>query len=177
MTGRAAGLAVAEAILRIPDPEVPVLTIADLGILRDVQVDEGASAVTVTLTPTYSGCPAVDAIVARVEFEAHAMGYAADVRTRLSPAWTSDWISAAGRDKLRRFGIAPPGPADGPADEAADEAALPGPVPIELRRHVVACPCCGSTDTTQISRFGSTACKALRRCEACREPFEEFKAL
>ncbi|EWT03495.1 phenylacetate-CoA oxygenase [Intrasporangium oryzae NRRL B-24470] len=159
----------AERIAAIPDPEVPVISIADLGILRSVEVDEGARAVVVTITPTYSGCPAIEAISDRIRFEAHAQGYAADVRTVLSPAWTTDWMTDEGRAALERFGIAPPGPATAPR--------AGGPVPVTLSRHVVACPRCGSTDTTEIAHFGSTACKALRRCEVCREPFDEFKAL
>ncbi|GGM81078.1 phenylacetate-CoA oxygenase subunit PaaJ [Terrabacter tumescens] len=161
--------AVAQAISRIPDPEVPVISIADLGILRAVDVDEQAHTVTVTVTPTYSGCPAMEAIASRIVFEADRQGYAADVRTQLSPAWTTDWMSDEGRAALSRFGIAPPGPA--PTGEPS------GPVAVTLTRHVVTCPLCGSTDTTEIAHFGSTACKALRRCNACLEPFDEFKAI
>jgi ring-1,2-phenylacetyl-CoA epoxidase subunit PaaD len=160
--------AVAEAISRIADPEVPVISIADLGILRSVEVDDEAHTVVATVTPTYSGCPAMEAIRSRIVFEARALGYAADVRTQLSPAWTTDWMTERGRAALERFGIAPPGPVRAPAA---------GPVPVQIARHVVACPHCGSTDTTEIAHFGSTACKALRRCETCREPFDEFKAL
>jgi ring-1,2-phenylacetyl-CoA epoxidase subunit PaaD len=163
------GTAVADAIAAIPDPEVPVITIAELGILRDVEVDESSHSVTVTITPTYSGCPAMEAIAARIRHEAQTRGYAAEVATQLSPAWTTDWMSDSGKDKLARFGIAPPGP--------AAAAVAPGPVPVAIARHVVTCPFCGSTDTTEIAHFGSTACKALRRCETCREPFDEFKAL
>jgi ring-1,2-phenylacetyl-CoA epoxidase subunit PaaD len=158
--------AVTEAIGAIPDPEVPVITIAELGILRGVEVDETARSVTVTITPTYSGCPAMEAIADRIRHEARSRGYAAHVATQLSPAWTTDWMSQTGKDKLARFGIAPPGPVR-----------AEGPVPVTLARHVVTCPHCGSTDTTEIAHFGSTACKALRRCETCREPFDEFKAL
>jgi ring-1,2-phenylacetyl-CoA epoxidase subunit PaaD len=165
----AAESAVAQAISRIPDPEVPVISISDLGILRAVDVDEQAHTVTVTITPTYSGCPAMEAIASRIVFEAGRQGYAADVRTQLSPAWTTDWMSDDGRAALSRFGIAPPGPA--PTGEPA------GPVAVTLTRHVVTCPLCGSTDTTEIAHFGSTACKALRRCNACLEPFDEFKAI
>ena len=160
--------AVVEAISRIPDPEVPVISIADLGILRSVEVDDDAHTVVVTITPTYSGCPAMEAIASRIVFEARRQGYAADVRTQLSPAWTTDWMTEEGRAALERFGIAPPGPAVGET---------PGPVAVRLSRHVVACPRCGSTDTTEIAHFGSTACKALRRCNACLEPFDEFKAI
>lgn len=160
---------IADAIAAIPDPEVPVITIAELGILRDVEVDEAAHSVTVTITPTYSGCPAMEAIAARIRHEAQSRGYAAQVATRLSPAWTTDWMSDAGKDKLARFGIAPPGP--------LGTGGAGGPVPVSIARHVVTCPHCGSTDTTEIAHFGSTACKALRRCETCREPFDEFKAL
>ncbi|WP_374971430.1 1,2-phenylacetyl-CoA epoxidase subunit PaaD [Terrabacter sp. BE26] len=164
--------ALARAISSIPDPEVPVVTIADLGILRTVDVDEQARTVAVTITPTYSGCPAMEAIASRIVFEAGRQGYAADVRTQLSPAWTTDWMSDEGREALRRFGIAPPG-AVGPEGSPG----VRGPVPVGISRHVVACPHCGSSDTTEISHFGSTACKALRRCNACLEPFDEFKAI
>jgi ring-1,2-phenylacetyl-CoA epoxidase subunit PaaD len=174
---------VAQAISRIPDPEVPVITIAALGILRDVLVDEQSRTVVVTITPTYSGCPAMEAIASRIAFEAAEQGYAADVRTQLSPPWTTDWMTDEGRDALQRFGIAPPGPASGSGSDSGGEAAgasageRRGPVAVTLQRHVVACPRCGSTDTTEIAHFGSTACKALRRCSACLEPFDEFKAI
>ncbi|MFM6852071.1 MAG: 1,2-phenylacetyl-CoA epoxidase subunit PaaD [Terrabacter sp.] len=162
-------LAVAEAISQIPDPEVPVISIADLGILRSVEVDEPSRTVVVTITPTYSGCPAMEAIASRIAFEAGTRGYAADVRTQLSPAWTTDWMTNEGKAALQRFGIAPPGPVE--AGESH------GPVALTLSRRVVACPRCDSTDTTEIAHFGSTACKALRRCNACLEPFDEFKAI
>jgi len=165
----AAESALAQAISRIPDPEVPVISIADLGILREVDVDDEAHTVVVTITPTYSGCPAMEAIASRIAFEADQQGYAADVRTQLSPPWTTDWMSDEGRTALQRFGIAPPGPASVGEPH--------GPVAVTLSRHVVACPRCGSTDTTEIAHFGSTACKALRRCNACLEPFDEFKAI
>lgn len=165
-TRSTAAAPVADAIAAIPDPEVPVITIAELGILRGVDVDESAHTVTVTITPTYSGCPAMEAIAARIRHEAQSLGYAAQVQTQLSPAWTTDWMSASGKDKLARFGIAPPG-----------RVGSAGPVPVSIGRHLVTCPHCGSTDTTEIAHFGSTACKALRRCETCREPFDEFKAL
>ena len=161
--------AVAEAISRIPDPEIPVISIADLGILRDVEVDEDARALVATITPTYSGCPAMEAITDRIRWEAQAHGYRAEVRTQLSPAWTTDWMTEQGRAALERFGIAPPGP--------VSEGAGSGPVPVQLQRHVVGCPHCGSDDTTEIAHFGSTACKALRKCNACGEPFDEFKAI
>ena len=156
------------AIAAVPDPEVPVLTIEDLGILRDVVVDEPARTVTVFVTPTYSGCPAMDAIRQHIEHVARRLGFAARVQTRLSPAWSTDWMSAAGRDKLREFGIAPPGQ----RSEVASQ-----PVGLSLMARRVTCPLCGSDDTQEISRFGSTACKALRRCNECREPFDEFKTI
>jgi ring-1,2-phenylacetyl-CoA epoxidase subunit PaaD len=159
--------AVAQAIADIPDPEVPVVTIGDLGILRDVAVDERARHLSVTITPTYSGCPAMDAIETRIRHEAGKAGYTCDVGTRLSPAWTTDWMSDLGRQRLLEFGIAPPGPAPQPD----------GVVSLTLHVRQVACPRCGSPDTEELARFGSTACKALRRCRSCREPFDEFKAL
>ncbi len=148
----------------VPDPEIPVLSIADLGVLRDARVTADG-AVEVDITPTYSGCPAMDMIALQVE----AALAAADlpkpkVRTVLSPAWTTDWMSEAGREKLRRYGIAPPTP-------RAGRRALFG------LDEDVPCPRCGSGETQKLSEFGSTACKALWRCTACREPFDYFKCL
>jgi ring-1,2-phenylacetyl-CoA epoxidase subunit PaaD len=166
------------AIAAIADPEVPVLTIEDLGILRGVQVDEDAHTVRVMITPTYSGCPAIGVIRAHIEQVARRLGYAATVRTRLSPAWTTDWMSAAGRDKLREFGIAPPAQSSQVAARRAEANTQPvslGLASLMIRR--VTCPLCSSDDTEEISRFGSTACKALRRCNKCGEPFDEFKTL
>ena len=159
---------VAQAIADIPDPEVPVVTIEDLGILRHLTVDENRRHVEVTITPTYSGCPAMEAIERHIAHVAARAGYTCEVRIRLSPAWTTDWMSERGRGRLRDFGIAPP---------TGHRAVSDGAVPVSLQRRRVACPQCGSTDTEEIARFGSTACKALRRCRACREPFDEFKTL
>lgn len=145
----------------VPDPEVPVLTIADLGILRDVQ--EMGDRVAVTITPTYSGCPAVDAIRDDLVLALTEAGYAdVEVRLTLSPAWSTDWMSDEGRAKLRAYGIAPPG----------RRAERSGPIPVQLG---VACPRCGSLRTREVSRFGSTSCKALYECRACLEPFDHFK--
>ena len=156
-----------QAIRDLPDPEIPVITIDDLGIVRDVVLD-GDRAV-VTITPTYSGCPAMRAIADAIEVTARRHGVQAEVVTQLSPAWTTDWMSESGKDSLRRFGIAPP-TGTGPVRPA-------GPVVVDLSVRQVRCPQCGSTDTEETSRFGATACKALRRCLACREPFEEFKPI
>ena len=153
-------------VAEVPDPEVPVLTIDDLGVLRNVELDD-AGRVTVTITPTYSGCPAMDAITADVRARLAAAGHPdADVRLVLTPAWTTDWMSDAGRRKLLDYGIAPP-TGRGPVVSGAG-----APVPLTLS---VRCPLCGSPDTRELSRFSSTACKALWRCEACREPFDRFK--
>ncbi|PZT72828.1 MULTISPECIES: 1,2-phenylacetyl-CoA epoxidase subunit PaaD [unclassified Streptomyces] len=149
----------------VPDPELPVLTLEDLGVVRGVDVSEPGR-VTVRLTPTYSGCPAMEAMSADIERVLHAHGVAeVSVETVLSPAWSTDDITAEGRRKLAEFGIAPPRPRDTASD---------GPVPLTL---AVRCPHCGSTETELLSRFSSTACKALRRCVACREPFDHFKEL
>lgn len=149
-----------EVAASVADPEVPVLTIEDLGVLRDVVVD--GERVTVTITPTYSGCPATEAIRDDVVLALTAAGFdAVDVRLTLAPAWTTDWMSDAGREKLRAYGIAPP-----PA--ASSRRALFGD-------QTVACPQCGSEKTELLSEFGSTSCKALWRCKACREPFDYFK--
>ncbi|MFF2135144.1 1,2-phenylacetyl-CoA epoxidase subunit PaaD [Streptomyces sp. NPDC058193] len=148
----------------VPDPELPVLTLDELGVLRGVRVD-GPDKVTVRLTPTYTGCPAIKAMSHDIERVLHDHGVAeVCVVTVLAPAWSTDDISDEGRRKLAEFGIAPPRPGSGPG----------GPVPLTLS---VRCPHCGSTDTELLSRFSSTACKALRRCVACREPFDHFKEL
>jgi ring-1,2-phenylacetyl-CoA epoxidase subunit PaaD len=153
----------------VTDPELPHLTLADLGILRDVRIVKGT--VIVEITPTYTGCPAMGVMRADLVHALHAAGFAdVEVRTVLSPAWTTDWITADGRRKLATAGIAPPGNA--PARST-------GPVPLMLEppRRTVACPLCGSADTEEISEFSATACKALRRCLACREPFEHVKEI
>lgn len=163
-------LAAAHAIAgAVPDPELPMVTVADLGILRDVGADGGR--LVVTITPTYSGCPAMREIAHDLRRRLAAGGFAeVTVRTALAPPWSSDWITAEGRRKLREAGIAPPHPAP----------ARPGPVPLTLtatRREPVTCPRCGSDSTTQTAMFSGTACKALYRCESCREPFEYVKEI
>lgn len=157
------------ALEAVTDPEIPVITIAELGILRDVQLDEDGTLVA-TITPTYSGCPAMEQIADDVSHALQAADVGAyRVRSVLSPAWTTDWITAEGQRKLRDFGIAPP----------AHVAEVDGARPIRLTRPAqgehITCPQCGSHDTVLISAFGSTACKALYRCRACREPFDYFK--
>ena len=149
---------------QVKDPEIPVLSLWDLGILQDVE--QQGDAVVVTITTTYSGCPAMDMIGDDIRQVLQQAGYAnVTVRQRLSPAWTTDWISAEGRHKLREFGIAPPVEASG------SKSALLGDKPI------VPCPLCASTRTERVSEFGSTACKALYRCEDCRESFDYFKCI
>lgn len=154
-------VALEELVGEIADPELPHVTIGDLGIVRSVRVD-GAVA-TVELTPTYTGCPATEQIRDDVAAAVAGAGYEPDVRLVLSPAWTTDWITERGRRRLRAAGIAPPPPVTEP-----DATAVEPPV---------ACPRCGSRRTRLISRFGGTACKASYVCNACREPFEHFKAL
>jgi len=149
-----------EVAAGVVDPEIPVLTIADLGVLRDVAINDGC--VEVAITPTYSGCPAMNMIKLEIELALERGGFHnAKVRTVLSPAWTTDWMSEDGRRKLREYGIAPP-------QAASTRRALFG---VEQ----VACPQCGSGDTEVLSEFGSTSCKALWRCRSCREPFDYFK--
>jgi len=150
-----------DAAASVVDPEIPVLTIADLGVLREVTVrDDGC--VDVAITPTYSGCPAMSTIAFDVAVALERAGFhVSHVRTVLSPAWTTDWMSEDGRRKLRDYGIAPPLP-------ASSRRALFGV-------QQVACPQCGSEDTELLSEFGSTSCKALWRCKRCREPFDYFK--
>ena len=156
-----------DAAAATPDPELPMVTIGDLGILRDVVVS--ADGITVTITPTYSGCPAMREIGADILQRLAAAGFGrATVKTRLAPPWSTDWISDGGKRKLAAAGIAPP-------------AAAPryqGPVPLTLgRRPAAACPRCGSAATTLTAAFSATACKALYRCDACGEPFEAVKPL
>jgi ring-1,2-phenylacetyl-CoA epoxidase subunit PaaD len=140
-----------DAAARVPDPEIPALTIADLGMLRDVTV--GPEGVEVSITPTYSGCPAMTIIALDITAALADAGIpGARVRTVLSPAWTTDWLSEAARRKLAECGIAPP-----------------------CRGAAVACPRCASAEVERLSEFGSTACKSLWRCRACREPFDVFK--
>ncbi|MCW7944300.1 phenylacetic acid degradation protein PaaD [Streptomyces hygroscopicus] len=155
---------------RVPDPELPMLTLADLGVLREVSLTADGTVVA-TLTPTYSGCPAMSEMRAEVAARLKAAGYErVEVRTVLDPPWTTDWITDAGRRSLAEHGIAPPGPA--PRSST-------GPVPLVLSaaRPAVPCPRCGSADTEETSRFGATSCKALWRCGACREPFEYVKEI
>lgn len=146
----------------VPDPEIPVLTIADLGILREVRLAADGHP-EVVITPTYSGCPATEAIQADVLARTSAVDPQARVVIELAPAWSTDWITEDGRRKLAEYGIAAPQPTR--------------TVTLQLGRRVVNCPRCGSADTEEVSRFGSTPCKALRRCRACAEPFDEFKSL
>jgi ring-1,2-phenylacetyl-CoA epoxidase subunit PaaD len=152
------------------DPEVPALSLTDLGIVRDVRsAAEGGT--DVVLTPTYSGCPATEVIERSVVDALDSAGLGpVRVTMQRAPAWTTDWISADGRRKLREYGIAPPGPVD---------PALGAPIRLVRRAAAAAveCPRCGSTNTERLSAFGATACKALYRCRACREPFEHFKAI
>ncbi|MEP7179834.1 MAG: 1,2-phenylacetyl-CoA epoxidase subunit PaaD [Pseudonocardiales bacterium] len=152
----------------VTDPELPMLTLHDLGVLRDVRIE--GDRVIVEITPTYSGCPAMAEMRSDLAARLRAAGYRnVDVRTVLSPPWTTDDITERGRQVLADHGIAPPGPAPRRA---------PGPVPLSLGflPAVVPCPLCASPDTELISQFGATSCKSLRRCVACREPFEHMKA-
>lgn len=149
---------------RVPDPEIPVISVTELGIVRDVLVaDDG---VEVVVTPTYSGCPATEVIERSIR-EALTAGGAREVRVQmqLAPAWTTDWIAPAAQEKLRAYGIAPPG-----------VVITGGTWPLSFVPRI-GCPRCGSSETERLSQFGATACKALYRCRACREPFEYFKPL
>jgi ring-1,2-phenylacetyl-CoA epoxidase subunit PaaD len=156
-----------EVAAAVPDPELPMLTLADLGILRAVTQDGGT--VIATITPTYSGCPAMREISHDVQHRLQQAGFAdVTVRTQLAPAWTSDWITADGHRKLAEAGIAPPGAAP----------TRTGPVPLTLTApRAITCPRCGSRHTTQTAAFSATACKSLHRCDDCREPFEHVKAI
>ena len=153
------------ALAGVPDPEIPVVSVVELGIVRRVHWE--GDALRVSVTPTYSGCPATDVIREDIRRAVRALGVdAVSIDIELSPAWTTDWIAPEAKRKLREFGIAPPG--------QAPRIDVSGISPLR-RRADVACPRCGSKRTTLLAQFGSTACKALYRCEACREPFDHFK--
>jgi len=158
------------------DPELPPVTLADLGILRSVEAQDDT--IVVTLTPTYSGCPAVEFIEDEVRRTVHAAGHdSVRIERAFSPPWSTEWITAEGRRKLSEAGIAPP---RREADIAPAPVAGSGPVAVVLGRTnkpPVPCPRCGSTNTGEVSRFGSTACKSLHRCHACSEPFDHFKEI
>lgn len=148
---------------QIKDPEIPVLSIVDLGIVRNVVTDD--EQLIITITPTYTGCPAMDMIAANIKMEMMASGFSkVKVELVISPAWTTDWMTEKGKQQLKEYGIAPPNPRQQVCNDqlfAPDEA--------------VQCPHCGSWHTRRISEFGSTACKALYQCEDCQEPFDYFK--
>ena len=143
----------------VKDPEVPVLSVVDLGVIRAVAVEE--QQVTVTITPTYTGCPAMDMISMHIKMALNAEGYQTIIQTVLSPAWTTDWMTENGKQQLKAYGIAPP------MGKSFDQA--------YLDNLIVPCPQCNSTHTVLVSQFGSTACKALYKCEECKEPFDYFK--
>ena len=158
-------------LAHVPDPEIPVISLTDLGIIRDVAWDD--ETLVVTVTPTYSGCPATAIINLDIEKALRAKGVSnLKLKRQLAPAWTTDWISEAGRDKLRAYGIAPP------IDGTAADGRLVGRVSRMAGANLaVACPRCGSTHTTKVSQFGSTPCKASYRCDDCLEPFDYFKCI
>ncbi len=148
----------------VKDPEVPVISVLELGVVRHVEVESDGKAV-VTLTPTYTGCPAMDVMAADIKKELREAGVSqVEVKLTLAPAWTTDWITDEGKRKLKEYGIAPP-------EKTADIRALKGEQPV------VQCPQCGSKNTVMQSLFGSTACKALWKCQDCLEPFDQFKCL
>ena len=150
-----------DAAAAVPDPEVPCVNVAELGILRDVRLEDGVAVAKVS--PTYSGCPAVLAIELAIEAALRDAGFDARIERVLTPPWTTDWITDEGREKLRAYGIAPP-------EESAGKASLFG-------APQVTCPRCGSRETERLSEFGSTACKAQYRCQSCLEPFDYFKCI
>lgn len=154
-----------ELLKNVPDPEVPVLTVADLGIIREVNVISAGKSVEIKITPTYSGCPAVDTIATNIRFTLLQSGYKDVFVTKvLSPPWTTEWMSENGKQKLKAFGIAPPG-----------AARHKDPSMLFEEPEKVQCPLCNSYNTTMISEFGSTSCKALYQCNDCSEPFDHFK--
>ncbi len=152
-----------ELLTSVSDPEIPVLSIMDMGIVRDIEIND--KNVFIKITPTYSGCPAMDTISTEIKMTLKNAGYIATVKSILSPAWTTDWVTEEGRKALEDYGIA------APLDASLDKRAL-----LDGER-IVKCTNCGSTNTKMVSQFGSTACKALFQCEDCKEPFDYFKCL
>ena len=162
-----------ERLSLVPDPEIPVISITELGVVRGVYWD--GQQLRIVITPTYTGCPAMQLFVAEIRAAMHEQGFDdLVVETVYSPAWTTDWISAEGRTKLLAYGIAPPGPTD--PNVGAPVRFMPRR-PGGFAAAAIACPQCGSSNTERLSAFGSTPCKALYRCLACREPFEHFKPI
>ena len=153
-----------EALADVPDPEIPVISLVDLGVIRAVEVDDGR--VRVEFTPTFLGCPAVDVMRARMEEAVRALGAEPQIDVVLDDSWSTDRITPAGREKLRESGFAPPAPR-----EAA------GPTLVQLESHAFRCPYCGSTDTQLENIFGPTPCRSIRWCASCRQPFEQFKTI
>lgn len=150
-------------LAEVPDPEIPAISLVDLGIIRDIETDP-SGATRIVITPTYTGCPATLVIETSIRVALDRAGLKdVAIRSRLSPPWTTDWITDEGRENLRQYGIAPPERGDGHGSLKAETPA--------------ACPQCGSVDTVEVSRFGSTPCKALWRCRACAEPFDRFKCI
>ncbi len=152
-----------QTLYEVSDPEIPVLSIMDMGIVRDVKVD--GKKIDIKITPTYSGCPAMDTIAVDIKKALEEKGFSVDVELVLAPAWTTDWITPSGRKKLEDYGIATP------LEKSMDKRAL-----FDGER-IVKCPQCQSHNTIMVSQFGSTACKALFKCEDCLEPFDYFKCL
>lgn len=148
----------------VSDPEIPVLSIVDMGVVRSAKLLEN-NRVNVEITPTYSGCPAMDVIGDDVKKAFQDKGYQAEVKLILSPAWTTDWMTDEAKQALKEYGIAPP------MDATSDKEALLG------NKKIIECPQCGSTNTKLVSQFASTACKAMFKCEDCKEPFDYFKCL
>jgi ring-1,2-phenylacetyl-CoA epoxidase subunit PaaD len=153
-----------EALAEVPDPEIPVISLVDLGVVRDVEVDDGR--VRVEFTPTFLGCPAVDVMRDRMEEAVRALGGEPQIDVVLDDSWSTDRITPAGRKKLRESGFAPPAPR-----EAA------GPSLVQLESRAFRCPYCGSTDTRLENIFGPTPCRSIRWCASCRQPFEQFKTI
>jgi ring-1,2-phenylacetyl-CoA epoxidase subunit PaaD len=167
-----------EVATRVVDPELPMLTLADLGVLRGIGLDEDG-VVVVDITPTYSGCPAMATMRDDLVRELEAAGFRARVRVALEPAWTTDWITAEGRAALAAAGISPPAPVGVGLRGTEGSRVAGGATPLTLgpTRRAVACPRCGSADVELTSEFGSTACKALYRCRSCLEPFDHVKEI
>jgi ring-1,2-phenylacetyl-CoA epoxidase subunit PaaD len=153
-----------EALAEIPDPEIPVISIVDLGVVKDVAVDDGH--VQIDFTPTFMGCPALDVMKEAMERKVAELGAEADVRVVMDDSWSTDRISAKGREQLRAAGFAPPAPREASAPQL-----------VQLRTGAFRCPYCGSTETKLENLFGPTPCRSLRYCTSCRQPFEQFKTI